>query len=111
MLTDDFSKPIYPNKDDFDAHFWKHDYRVLVSSQGIEFIVNADCEQDAIDYVIDYCEKHSSGLIMSRDDEEKEEYLDDYISGGNHGRYLNTTNVHIERINHNNNGPLDNGNS
>lgn len=89
---------IYPNKADYDEKFWKHNYKILLTEQGIEFIVNADCEQDAIDYVIDECEENHPGLIMSREEEEEEDFLDDYISGGNHGRYLNTFYIHIEEI-------------
>jgi hypothetical protein len=88
----------YPNHDDYKENFWNNNYRVSVTAQGIEFMVNADNEQEALDYVIDYCEEHLPGLIMSRDDEESEEYLDDYVSGGNHGRFLNTFNIHIESI-------------
>jgi hypothetical protein len=88
----------YPNKSDYDEHFWKHNYRILLTSQGIEFRVNADNDQDALDYVIDYCEENLPGLIMSREEEEEEEYLDDYICGGNHSVYLNTHNVHIEEV-------------
>jgi hypothetical protein len=88
----------YPNKNDYDEHFWKHNYMVLLTSQGIEFIVNADHEGDAIDYVIDYCEENLPGLIMSREEEEEEEYLEEYICGGNHGVYLNTYNIRIEEV-------------
>lgn len=93
--------PYYPNKDDYDSQFWKGNYKVLVTAQGIEFIVNADNEQDAIDYVIDYCEENLPGLIMSDEEEQElqtEGHLDDYIQGGNHSKYLNTYDVHISRV-------------
>ena len=86
----------YPNKDDWQERFWQNRYKVWLTAQGILFHVNADHEQDAIDYVIDYCEEHLPGLLMTREEEQEEEYLDDYISGGNHGVYLNTYNVRIE---------------
>jgi hypothetical protein len=90
--------PVHPNKGDFDENFWGHNWRVLVSSQGCEFIVNAEHEQAAIDYVIDWCEDNAPGLLMDREEEAEEEFLDDYICGGNHGRYLSTFNVNIEEI-------------
>ena len=88
----------YPNKDDYDEHFWKNNYEILVSAQGHKFRVNADCSQDAIDEVIDCCEDHFPGLLMSREEEAEGEYLDDYICGGNHGRYFSTYNIHIEKL-------------
>ena len=88
----------YPNKDDYEEKFWRHNYRILVSMQGIEFIVNADNEQDAIDYIIDDCEENYPGLLWSREEEEEQEYLEEYICGWNHGRYLSTHNIHIEEI-------------
>ena len=88
----------YPNKDDWEQQFWKNNYQVFLTSQGIRFHVNADHEQDALDYVIDYCEKHLPGLLFSREEELEEEYLNEYFCGGNHGRYLNTLNIHIELV-------------
>ena len=87
----------YLNKDDYDEQFWCNNYKITVSSQGIIYIVNADCAQDAIDIVIDHCEKEAPGLLWSRD-EENEWEMDDYICGGNHCRYLSTHNVRIEQI-------------
>lgn len=111
----------FPNIDDWNESFWKHDYLILVTAQGVIFAVNADNEQDAIDYIIDYCEEYLPGLIMDEEqmndlindklermqkemtieefkerEDEKYEYLDEYICGGNHSKYLNTHNVHIE---------------
>ena len=88
----------YPNKEDYEEQFWNHNYKVQVSMQGMEFIVNADCEQDAIDYIIDDCEENYPGLLWSREEEQEQEYLEEYICGGNHGRYLSTHNIHIEEI-------------
>jgi len=88
----------FPNKEDWIHSFWKHDYLILLTSQGIPFAVNADNEQDAMDYIIDYCQRELSGLLMSREEEAEEEYLEDYIRGGNEGLVLNTFNVHIEII-------------
>jgi hypothetical protein len=88
----------YPNKDDYQNSFWNNDYRILVTAQGFEFVVNADCTQDAIDYVIGYCEEHFPHFLMSRIEQENIEHYNDYISGGNHHRYFNTYNIHIKRL-------------
>ena len=87
----------FPNKDDWNQSFWKKDYVIYLTAHGIPFAVNADNEQDAIDYVIDYCEENYPGLIMTREEEE-EEFLDDYVCGGNHSRYLYTYNIHIKEL-------------
>jgi hypothetical protein len=76
------------NPNDYEEKFWKHNYLISLHNAG-EYLVNADCEQDAIDYLIDYCEEKYPGLIMSREEEEEEEFLEEYIMGGNHGFYLN----------------------
>ena len=88
----------YPNEDDFDSGFWKHDYLVHLTAQDIIFAVNADNEQEAIDFIIDYCEEKLPGLIMSHEEESEKECIEDYTFGGNHGRYLNTFNIFIEKI-------------
>jgi len=88
----------YPNKDDYEDNFWNNNYRVTLTMQGIEFLVNADNKQDAIDYVIDYCQDNIPGLLMTIEEQEQEEYLEDYISGGNEGLYLNTYNINIVEI-------------
>jgi hypothetical protein len=90
----------YPNENDWSENFWKNNYRILVSAQGIEFFVNADNEQEALDYIIDYCEDNLPGLLWDDEDldEMNEEEKDKYICGGNHGRYLSTHNIHIETV-------------
>lgn len=88
----------YPNKDDYLESFWIHNYKILVSAQGIEFCVNAACEQDALDYVIDYCEEFLPGLLWPRKEAVTDEFISEYICGGNHGRYLSTHNIHIEEL-------------
>lgn len=86
----------YVNLDDWNAGFWNNNYAINIDS--IEFIANANSAQDAIDYVIDYCEGFLPGLLMDQNDVDDEEFLDDYICGGNHGRYINSLNVNIEKI-------------
>jgi hypothetical protein len=78
-----------PNLDDYNNHFWRNNYLIRLTIQGIPFIVNADHEQDALDYVIDFCEEYLPGLIMSQKDQDEEKYIDEYICGGNHCLYLN----------------------
>lgn len=85
--------PTYPNKEDWDNNFWDHNYLIYLDS--VPFAVNANCEQDALDCIIDYCEENCPGFIMTRDEEKDEKYLEDYICGGNHGVYLNTYNIHV----------------
>ena len=93
----------YPNLNDYKEKFWNYNYRILYTRQGIKFYVNADCLQDAIDYMIDYIElKKWDGLLLYDSDIlelEKEGFLDEYIHGGNHGRYLSSYNIHIEKEN------------
>ena len=96
----------YPNRDDLTKNFWKNNYKIYVTAQGIEFHVNADCEQDAIDYIIDYCadedEGNMPGLVADYrellDDGITENEINDYICGGNKSLYLTTHNIHIEKL-------------
>ena len=93
---ENYRKPFIVNKDDYEENFWNHNYKITVTAQGLEFIVNANNEQDAIDYLIDYCQEHHPGLLMTHEETFEEEFIDDYICGGNEGLYLNTYNIHIE---------------
>lgn len=93
----------YPNKDDFDEKFYPNNYKVFVTAQGIEFHVNAHDEGEAIDAVIDYCEeKEMKGLVSSylelKDDDYTDTEIEDFTCGGNHGLYLTTHNIHIEKL-------------
>jgi len=69
----------FPNRDDWAEDFWKRNYLVRLTTVGMPFAVNADNEQDALDYVIDYCEEHMPGLLMSHEEEEEEEHLDEFV--------------------------------
>lgn len=95
-------KPIYPNKDDYDEKFYRNNYRIFVSAQGCEYIVNADNEQDAIDFIIDDAEENAPGLVAAYHELIEEGYtdneIDEWICGGNHSLYLTTHNIHIEKI-------------
>ena len=58
------------NRDDIEEHFWKTNYIVHVSAQDIIFSVNADCEQDALDFIMDYIVEHEmTGLYCTPNDE------------------------------------------
>lgn len=81
------------NPDDID--FWKHTY--IIRTEGSTFMAFANHEQDAIDYMIDYCEEQQyNGLVCSMNDIPDEE-IDGYIVGGNHCLVL-TTNYHITKL-------------
>jgi len=87
-----------------DEDFWKNTYLIYLGPFGSKFVVYADNEDDALDYLIDYAdEKNYKGFFL--DDEkinelEEEGCLDEYISGGNYGKYLSfpENEVRIKRI-------------
>jgi predicted amidophosphoribosyltransferase len=82
--------------------FWKHSYRVhLHELDPTGLLINADNDQDALDYAIDFAEEKGwEGLFFTSEELEqmKEEERDQYLSGGNHGRVLNSMNVRIIKI-------------
>lgn len=86
----------YANYEDYESGFWNNNYAIRIDS--MNFVANANNAQEAIDYVIDYCEWFRPGMLMRQDEVEQEEHLDDYICGGNHCRYINSLNVNIEKI-------------
>jgi len=90
----------FPNRADWDDAFWRNKYAVRLSAQGVLFFVNADNEQDALDYVIDACEENHPGLLLDDADmvAMTPEELDEHLCGGNHCRYLSTHNVSIEAV-------------
>jgi hypothetical protein len=85
-----------------DEKFWNHSYRIHLhelDSPGI--LVNANCEQDALDYVIDWHEeKGNMGLFFTNEelDAMTEEERGEYITGGNHCLTCNSYNVRIIEI-------------
>ena len=89
------------NQDDWDENFWGHYYQVHVSEFNTLY-VNQACERDALDEVIDYCtEKKWEGLFLNQDEVSElgaDGFLEDYVSGGNEGRYLSSLNVHIAEL-------------
>jgi hypothetical protein len=80
--------------------FWKHSYRVyLHDTEGL--LINADNEQDALDYAVDYAEEQGwVGLFL--DETELEEAIadnEDIIFAGNHGLALSSSDyIHIKQI-------------
>ncbi len=87
----------YVNKDDWDNDFWKYKY-IVTMPLSCEYAINASCEGDAIDYLIDYLEINAPGYLMTMDEANETGYPDDYISGGNHGLYINELSIHITQI-------------
>ena len=76
--------------------FWKHSYNVLLSEFSDEIYVNADCDQDALDYAIDYAEEQGwMGLFI---DNPTDEDYETQMSGGNHSLVLSSDNVFITQI-------------
>ena len=76
--------------------FWDHSYEVTLSEFSDEIYVNADNEQEALDFAIDYAEEQGwMGLFI---DEPTEEDYETQISGGNHGLVLSSDNVFITQI-------------
>ena len=77
--------PIFVNSDDRDYH----DYIFIIQGHLMhDFIVYADNLQDAIDAWIDYLDESGDHPGYFMDTPENEEYLDEYIMGGNYGKYL-----------------------
>lgn len=85
-----------------DEKFWKYSFRVHLHELDEGILINADHEQDALDYAIDYAEDQKwEGLFLTQEQIEelgKEGFLEDYMSGGNHGRYLSSLNVTITKL-------------
>ena len=81
--------------------FWNHSYKVWLSEFN-DLLINANNEQDALDYAIDHATAQKwEGLFLTQeqvDEIEQEGFLGDYISGGNEGRYLSSFNVTIEKL-------------
>jgi hypothetical protein len=88
----------FVNPGDWQAHTWKHNYLVTVTAQGMQFFVNADCEQDALDELIDFFEAMGWAGLVSDGSDLSEEEREEYVCGGNHGLYLTAHHIHIEEV-------------
>ena len=89
-------KSVIINPDDHLENFWGKNYSITVGRFGGPFIVNADCEQDALDYLADWCEVNAPGLLWTIEEELALEFPDEYITAGNHGRKFSEIEIHIE---------------
>ena len=76
------------NPEDIKENFWGNTY-VISFHNGGSYEVNASNGQDALDILIDYfTEKKWEGFFLTDDEIEEEKFLEEYIQGGNEGRYL-----------------------
>ena len=88
---------IYINIDEFVSDWYPNNYRINIG-QATPFIVNAANEQDAMDELIDYLERHMQSMLFTPEEvreTEREGNLEDYYTGGNHGRIINEYSDHI----------------
>lgn len=72
-----------------DVNIWKNEYLIEVNHAG-SYKIYADCLGDALDCLIDKweeTEEENPGYFMSDEEIEEEEFPDEYMMGGNHGRY------------------------
>jgi hypothetical protein len=82
--------PDYPDGWEYEnepVKFWKHSYMVCLNEFDVEeMYINADNEQDALDYAIDIAEEKGwMGLFIENPTKEER---DEHVSGGNHGLLL-----------------------
>ena len=82
--------PEYPDGWDYEnepVKFWKYSYHVYLNEFDTDgMYINADNEQDALDYAIDIAEEKGwMGLFI--EDPTEQDY-EEQISGGNHGLVL-----------------------
>ena len=72
-----------------DSEFWENRYEIELN-HAPGFIVYASNLQDALDYMIDFWEETESdnpGYFLSEKEIKEEEYLEEYVYGGNYCRY------------------------
>jgi len=89
--------PEFVNPDDWARKFWHHNYLITVTAQGIQFFVNADCEQDALDALVDFCEDRYPGLVSDGTDLDEDD-REELFCGGDHGFYLTTDHIRIKEL-------------
>lgn len=87
----------FVNPGDWQANFWKHNYRITVTEQGIVFYVNAEYEGAALDELVDFCEERYPGLVSDGADLDEDE-REELFCGGNHGLYLTTDYITIKEL-------------
>ena len=82
---------LYINWEDWSSNFWGHDYLIQVGTVGtMNFLINSSNEGDAIDILIDYFEKNMPQQLVPEGKIGIIDNLDEYITGGNHGRTMAT---------------------
>lgn len=90
------------NVDDIESNFWRKNWVVSLSEFGPILLVNAESEQAALDFAIDWAEEEGDeGLLLSSEEEEElaeQELLEDMANGGNSDRYLSSVNWAIMEI-------------
>jgi hypothetical protein len=97
LVSLDTDKMYFVNKDDWIEKFWKNNYHVWMTAQGIQFCVNADSTGDALDEIMDYCVEHKlEGLYTTHEDKNWEE--EEYMVAGNYGYQFTTHNIRIELV-------------
>jgi hypothetical protein len=83
-----------------DESIWDKHYLVCIDYFKVYYVI-AQCEQDAFDILIDYCEERDyKGYFYSDEDIEEltEEERQDLFVAGNHCRYISNDVLIIERI-------------
>ena len=82
-----------------DKGFWKNTYTVILNRHADRMKIHADSAGDALDEAIDYAEAQGwEGYFLQAEDIaelDAEGFLDEYPSGGNHGRYVGSHNVYV----------------
>lgn len=89
------------NKDDF--KYFDGAYKVSIHMYDDKYFgVYADCEQDALDRVVDYLEETSrTGLfydLQEVEEMEKEGYSDMFVVAGNHCHHLDASQIYISQV-------------
>ncbi|AEZ50451.1 hypothetical protein F400_gp004 [Bacillus phage BCD7] len=72
-----------------DIEYFDTSYIINYHNDKMDYIVYANCEQDALDALIDFLvAREETGLLYTREIiEEWNDDIDDYVSAGNEGRY------------------------
>lgn len=81
--------PYFVNVNPEDADYARHSYKIDIHLAP-SYVVHADYEGEAFDILIDYWEKNEAenpGYFLTDSEVQQEDYLDEFLNGGNHGRY------------------------
>jgi hypothetical protein len=90
-------EPEFVNPGDWQSNFWKHNYVITITAQGIKFFVNAEYEGAALAELVDFCADKYPGLVSDGADLDKDE-REEYFCGGNNGLYLTTDHISIQEL-------------